>query len=164
MATALESIQTVKDHAENLKNGKERVQPGDPYTISSAAQSGEGVWQGDLGIRIVDSPDYYGFKISKYKKVKKLDDSHRKLVPGDTDGAKHHLDSIDGVEMWLPEDFYTNPDIETGPIIRISEPRSVVHTGSGRHGTVHLDPIHCYQFTYQQIYDQFANRTRRSRD
>lgn len=153
-----QTLERLQNHAKNLKDGLERVRPGDPYTFSSAADAGEGVWQGDLGIEIVRA-------IPKdYVKVTKPTAAHMKLVPGGEDGAKHHLDSLAGVTLYLPPEFEKDPNSLRGPAFKISEPRQIVHTGSGRHGTVNLDPTHAYQCRYQRVWEQEEQRERRARD
>ncbi len=70
-------------HAEIVSRGEhEKVRPGMPWSFTNAAQAGDGCWQGDLGLEILDS-------IPKgYVLVKKPVDADRQLVPGQTQGEQ----------------------------------------------------------------------------
>ncbi len=156
---ASEAIVLIEDHARTVKEGRhETVKPGQPFSFNPAHEVGEGVWQGDLGIAIIAGvPDGYDL-------VKKPTTADRKLVPGSEDGAKHHLDSFDGVKLYHPKGWGKDMEMLAGPVLVVSKPRQIVHSGSGQHGTVGLCEGNTYGITYQRVWENEEARERRSRD
>ncbi len=80
------------------------------------------------------------------------------LVRGNTQGAKHCLDSLDGVELWLPKDW--SDDSLQGPFLRIAEQRTVLHP---THGAVVLI-AGSYLCCYQREHDRELAKARRAAD
>jgi len=151
MQTEIEQIQR---HAEAIKNGQhDKIGPGVPLTISRALTAGEGVAQGDLMLIVADKiPDGY----ERIKRPKEID---KQLVPGNTVGAKHCLDSTVGVKLYRPANW-TEASMD-GPCIVTTKERTVLHP---THGAVVIPAdmiVVCY---YQREFDAEQQRERRARD
>lgn len=149
-ATAFERVES---HNELLKSGEGKVQPGQPMNLSPALASDQAIAQGDFYLRLVDGvPE--GYVLAEEPSVQ--------LVQGETIGAKHCLDSLDGVQVFLPptwgEDENTN-----GPVLVIEKGanRELQHP---KHGNISL-PDDCTLDTwYQRAFDEESKRERRARD
>lgn len=147
-------IQELERHAALIRDGKhDRIGPGVPVQMSPALEPGEGVAQGDLYL-IVESrvPE-------DYVEVLQPQDSDRQLVPGQTVGAKHCLDSLEGVKMYRPN-LWSSESLE-GPHLVLSQDRVVLHP---THGAVTIPAgmsVTCY---YQREYDAEQKRERRALD
>jgi hypothetical protein len=146
-------IDVIEQEACAIRSGKHTIQPGQPQTLSSAASVGDGIWQGDLGIEVVGSvpADYV------------LDETgNTKLVPGDTVGSNHRLDSMDGVELYRPKDWYDSSyEGLAGPVFKLSNDRVITHP---RHGDVTVLAGFIIACRYQREYDLEQARERRARD
>jgi hypothetical protein len=153
MAT-LTPIEKLQRHAKRIANGNhERVKPGMPFRITEAASVGDGVWQGDLGLEIVaDVP-------AEYTLIEKPKDIDRQLVPGNTQGAKHCMDSLDGVTLYRPHNW--NAESMVGPCLVLSQERTVLHP---THGPVTIPAGFTVQCRYQREFDAEQRRERRARD
>lgn len=150
----LTEIEQIQKHAELIKNGEhDKIGPGIPLTISTALKSGEGVAQGDLMLIVADSvPLGYG----RIKRPKKLD---MQLVPGNTVGAKHCLDSLKGVTLYRPANW--NSESMDGPCIVTTVERTVLHP---THGAVTIPAGMTIVCHYQREFDAEQKRERRARD
>jgi hypothetical protein len=148
MITAIEKIQ---EHATRIKNGEhDKIGPGKPVTMSNALVAGEGVAQGDLMLIVVDSVPK-GFELRQEPSVQ--------LVPGNTVGAKHCLDSLDGVELFYPEEW--SEESLVGPVMRLSQERTVLHP---THGAVTIPGGMLVGCFYQREWDREVAAERRARD
>lgn len=128
----------------------EKVQPGMPVVLTNAATVGDAVRQGDLYLIVVNSVP------ENYKRDLK---TSNQLVPGQTQGSRHCLDSLDGVEIFLPVNW--NEDSLDGPCLVLHKERTVLHP---THGAVTIAPGHTIQCVYQREYDKELARERRTRD
>lgn len=142
----------IKEHAQRIINGQERVKPGMPLAFTEASTPDDAIWQGDLCI-----------VISPLKKAPKgfvkQDEINLQLVPGNTEGSKHCLESSNGVEVYLPEVW--NDESQVGPFIMVKETCRILHPV---HGTVTIPAgfnVECY---YQREWDKEQARERRARD
>ena len=149
--TMTNAIDRIEAHARRIAAGEhETVRPGQPFRLNEAASVGDGVWQGDLGLEVVEAPP------EGYVKAKK---PLTQLVPGETRGARHCLDSTAGVEMWLPKEW---PEVtQLGPCFRLSEERTVEHPV---HGDVTIAAGHTILCSFQREYDHEQRRERRNAD
>jgi hypothetical protein len=68
------------------------------------------------------------------------------LVQGNTEGAKHCLDSLDGVQMAIPNIWDSLTGLR-GPMFRLEESRTVLHPV---HGDVTIPAGFCIQVWYQR--------------
>lgn len=135
---------------DKFRNHLESVSPGQPAAFNEACVPGDTIWQGDLGIEMIDAiPE-------GYKKAKKVG---VQLVPGNTQGARHCLNTEDGVKMYYPAN-YGQEDCLNGPAVEVTGGQSVTHPV---HGDVTLSKG-MYRFDYQREYDAEQKRERRARD
>lgn len=152
MATT--AIERVVKHAKKIADGKHpTVRPGLPHRLSDAAVAGDIGWQGDLKLTVIDKiPD--GFEL-----VKKPTDIDRQLVPGNTQGARHCLDSLAGVKLYRPTIW---PDSGlVGPCFVLTEERTIEHP---THGHVTIPAGFTIQCGYQREWDAEQKRERRNAD
>lgn len=146
-------IESLQSHVKKIQNGEhESVHPGQPARFTEACQAGDGIWQGDLGLELVDKvPDGYA----------KVDHKERnmQLVPGNTQGSRHCLDSLSGVEVYLPQNF--NEESLQGPCLVLSKERTVLHP---THGPVTLLANSIILCRYQREWDKELQKQRRQQD
>lgn len=147
-------IETLERQVAAIKDGSHDViRPGLPYRINEAITAGYGVWQGDLAIEVVDAVP------EGYIKLESPGDGDRQLVPGNTEGAKHALDSLDGVELYRPAAW---PDVtDLGPAFVLHKERTVTHP---THGDVTIAAGHTVLCSYQREWDAEARQARRNAD
>jgi hypothetical protein len=149
----MEAIREITTHAKAIREGREEVKPGMPANFTAASQAGDGVWQGDLGLEIVDAvPD-------GYVNVKRPKAADRKLVPGITEGSRHTLDSLDGVKLFRPEKW--DEESLAGPCFVLTEERTVLHP---THGPVTIPAGFTVLCRYQREWDKIQQQERRARD
>lgn len=147
-------IQEIQNHATKIQNGEhDRIGPGFPVTMSRALEVGEGVAQGDLNIIIVESIPKH------YHRVDRPTQQDRQLVPGNTIGAKHCLDSLEGVEIYRPEQW--SDESLDGPCLIVHQERSILHP---IHGTVTIPAGMTVGCFYQREWDKELAKERRARD
>lgn len=132
-ATADRVFTEVAEHAEQIQN--------DSAHDLSRMKIGDEWRQGDVGI-IRLSDDFTTRNSSQL--IQTLNPSV-KLAPGNTQGIRHCLDSLDGVEMFT----LGNPTPLDGPILKTSKPRSILHP---EHGDAVNLPPGCYAITYQRAF------------
>jgi hypothetical protein len=161
---SLTTIERIQRRVNRIANGKDlKVKPGQIERFSEAATEGDFIRQGDLYLIVAQSPgdkskfawdDY--LKSSGYSTPKK---PSPQLVPGNTQGAKHCLDSLDGVELLLPANW--NEESLQGPFLRITKQRTVQHP---THGAVVIPAGFAILCSYQREYDKEQAKERRARD
>lgn len=147
-ATAIEKIQK---HLEVIKSGNGRVAPGQPLTFSTASTENDAIWQGDLQIVISAKPEAGMVKLDK-KNIT------AQLVPGNTQGAKHCLNTTD-VEMYVPKDW--NEESLMGPWVKSSKEVTIQHP---THGDVIVPAGMAFQCYYQKEWNKEEAKERRARD
>lgn len=148
------AIDRIEKHVSHSKASKDpAVMPGRPERFTDAAQSGDVIAQGDLYLMIVDSvPD-------GYKQVLKPKVIDKQLVPGNTVGSRHCLDSHAGVALYHPENWDGN-DLR-GPCLVLTQERTILHP---THGNVTIPAGFTVLCGYQPEFDVEARRERRARD
>lgn len=149
------TIQRMVEYTADVNAGNhEVVKPGMPFHLNKAATPDvDGVCQGDLYIRVISKVP------ENYTKAKK---PFLQLVPGNTIGAHHCLDSLDGVELFLPPNWPQCADNEfIGPVMRLSEKRVIKHP---RHGDITIDGGMTVDINYQLNYDDQLKAERRAAD
>lgn len=145
-------IEDMVSHAAAMN--PEQVRPGLPYRVSEATSVGEGVWQGDLGLEIVAAvPAAY--------QLAPQTDAARQLVPGSTQGARHCLDSLDGVALYHPAGWGPTYDGLAGPCFVLSQERAITHPV---HGQITIPAGFTVLCRYQREYDAEQRRERRNAD
>ena len=144
---------TIDQTMTRLQSHLESVRPGEPFTISGAADVGDGCWQGDLGIEIVAAVP------ADYVQIKRPRTADRQLVPGNTEGSRHCLDSLRGVTIFRPAKW----DAESlqGPCLVLTQARTITHP---KHGDVTIPAGRTVLCRYQREFDAEQRRERRARD
>ena len=131
----------------------ETVRPGQPSSFTMACVQGDCIDQGDLRLVVVDAPP------SGWSEVVHMKKADRQLVPGNTRGAKHCLDSLEGVRLFHPKEW--SEESLWGPCFSVSEERVVLHPV---HGAVTVPPGLTILCRYQREYDKELAKERRTRD
>jgi len=145
-------IDDIEQHCRSIADGCEKVYPGMPLRFTEASTSGDCIWQGDLGLVVVDNENIPQGYV-------KPDNKTVQLVPGNTVGSKHCLDTLDGVEMYVPSKW--NEETLQGPFLVISKEVTVLHP---THGNVTIPAGFNVQCYYQREYDRELERERRAKD
>lgn len=142
------TIDEIVGKLEEIKANIPKIGPGNPFRFSEAATVNDRVWQGDLAITIADKvPDNYEPVNCKEK--------DRQLVPGNTEGSKHCLDSLDGVTMYRPKNW--GMESLDGPYLILNKERTIMHPTHG-HITIPAGfAVHC---TYQVNLDEMERMAR----
>lgn len=145
------SIHTITRHAARVASGKDpKVRPGVPAAFTAAAAPGDFGWQGDLKLTIVEKvPD-------GYVHVKAPTEADKQLVPGTTQGARHCLDSLQGVTLYRPKEWGVG-----GPCLVLALDRRILHP---THGTVTVPAGTVVLCSYQREWDKQQQAARRSVD
>lgn len=150
----LTEIEQIQRHAEAIRNGEyDKIGPGIPLRMSNALFVGEGVAQGDLNLIVADGVP------SSYVRIEKPKAIDRQLVPGNTVGAKHCLDSLAGVKLYRPAQW--TAESMDGPCIVTTKERVVLHP---THGAVTIPAGMTVVCHYQREFDAEQRRERRARD
>lgn len=154
-------MQTITELTKTMQQHLHTVTPGQHATLSASHTTGDGVWQGDLGLEIVDSvPD--GYELVSHPK-----DEDRQLVPLDGGPGSHHrLASFDGVTLYRPNGWgQTETDLR-GPCVVFASPNSIIHEPGHDHphGTVHIESPMIVACRYQRNLDADERAERRAAD
>jgi hypothetical protein len=151
MQTAIEKI---VNHAAKIKAGEiEQVKPGMPIAFTDACVAGDTIRQGDLYLVIVaDVP-------KGYAEVTKPTKADRQLVPGNTEGSRHCLDSLAGVKMYRPAKW--DEESLDGPCLVLTKARKVLHP---THGTALLPAGFTVVCKYQREFNKEQQKALRARD
>lgn len=147
MTVISEMVQFVK----KIVSGEENVKPGQTIRITEGCVVNDRVWQGDLAITVAKEQPPVNFR--KAEKVV------LQLVKGETIGAKHCLESSEGVEQYLPPD--SQEYMLIGPWLKLTKANSILHP---IHGKVEIPAGFCVQITYQREYDEEQKAARRAKD
>lgn len=127
-----------------IKASAEKIKCGDLQRFPEAASPGDYFRQGDVYITYLSAVPNDLVAVAK---------PERQLAPGNTQGSRHILDSLDGVKMFVKP----NPTELDGPVLELTKERVVTHP---EHGDVSL-PCGVYATTYQRT---FADELRRVKD
>lgn len=137
MQTAIEStVQEQASHLESIEHGK-------PERLSNAMTVNEYFPQGDVYFGPVEKVP------SSYERVGNPSKEDQQLVPGNTIGSRHCLDSLDGVELYHPKEW--SEESLLGPVIVFNKERTVLHP---THGNITVPEGMTIQFAYQRNYNQ----------
>lgn len=144
------TIDRINSKARAIRDNRDDIKPGQPVRISEAASVNDYVRQGDLYLIVVDKKpaDYVKQKIETVQ-----------LVPGNTEGAKHCLDSFDAVDLWVPKDW--NAESLDGPCFTAKREVTVLHP---THGPVTVPAGMTIVCRYQREFDAEQKRERRNAD
>lgn len=136
MTTATKEFKAIQQHAESIKNDE-------AHTLETMSV-GDCWYQGDVRIMRLPAlpPNCEPIK------------GEAQLAPGNTQGSRHILSSLAGIEMFRLADA-TPLD---GPVFKADRPVTVTHP---EHGDLTLNEPGIYGVTYQR---QFAEELRRVAD
>lgn len=149
-------IKEIVDYASKIADGSESVKPGTAVRFTEASTVNDRIWQGDLAITIksVVPKSYRLISSNEFIKL-----NNNQMVHGSNQGSKHCIDSFDGVEMYIPNEW--NEESLQGPFLILTKERTITHP---KHGDVTIPANFCVQITYQREYDEEQKRERRARD
>lgn len=160
MATALKNkrqvtgLAKIETHAKRIRDGHESVRPGQEFRMTTAFAPGDAVAQGDLTLEVVAGGPPQG-----YVEVNRPKASDRQLVPGQTQGARHCLDSLAGVKLWRPAKW-TEESLD-GPYFETNQERTVEHPV---HGPVVIPAGMSILCSYEKEWDREQAKARRVAD
>lgn len=137
MTTVKEVFNTIEQEAEKIQNDL-------PQRFSEAASDGDTARQGDLYIIYCESLP---------KNCDIIEKPNSQLAEGNTQGSRHILDSLVGVEMY----DISNKTVLDGPVMKTTQERTITHP---EHADIILPPG-VYKIRYQR---QHAEELRRQRD
>ena len=148
------TIDRILDTVQQINDGRhESLSPGMPFTIPESWGVGEAGAQGDLIFVIADQvPD-------DYKRIQNPIAKDLQLVPGNTKGSRHCLDSFDGVTLYRPRDW--SEEGLKGPHIIVTKERVVTHP---THGHWTIPAGRQITFEYPRVWDAEQQRERRNAD
>lgn len=158
---ALSTIEKIQKRVAKIASGKDlKVKPGQVERFSEAVVDGDLIRQGDLYLIVAERGNRFSWEKflvdNGYTKARK---PSAQLVPGNTEGAKHCLDSLNGVEVWLPRDW--NEESLQGPFLRCKQERTVQHPV---HGAVIIPAGMSILCAYQREFDKEQAKSHRARD
>jgi hypothetical protein len=147
------TIERIESHRQLIADGRhDRIRPGQPMRFPDAADYGDFIWQGDLKLVLLDRVP------NGYEQVKRPTKADQQLVPGNTEGSRHGLDSLRGVRLYRPA---TWPNGLAGPVLVVSEERVIEHP---KHGHVTIPAGRIVGCTYQREWDAEQRQERRNAD
>ncbi len=154
MSKVMTAIDRVTSHAKRIAGGKYKVKPGQKHRMSEAMEPGDYGCQGDLKIKVMAGVP---------KGYTKAEKPFTQMVPGNTEGAKHCLDSLKGVTLYLPPNWPACAETDrTGPVLVLTEARTLLHP---THGAVEIPA--CFpavELSYPQEWDAMQRQARRNAD
>lgn len=160
MSTAVlngdEILTKIQSRRNQFLDSLPKIGAGNSIEFSDAVSHNDRIWQGDLGIAYVENTVPEGYV---QVDLKQEGDKCRQLVPGNTEGSKHVLRSLDGVKMWRPKDW--NDLSLNGPYIQLTKPNVIEHP---THGPVLLKSGCSYETGYQVNLDLESKIEARARD
>ena len=137
------AIDKITEHLEQIRHGMS-------IRFTEACAPPDSLRQGDLYLTIVDKvPE--GYVLKKKPGVQ--------LVPGTNVGSKHCLDSLQGVKVYLPQQW--GPESLDGPCLVLTEEREVLHP---IHGKVTIPAGFTILCTYQREWEKEQAKARRAAD
>jgi hypothetical protein len=151
----MSAIETIQEHARRIAASKDpAVMPGRPEKFTEGSTAGDIIAQGDLYLMIVDEVP------AGYTRVAKPLAGDKQLVPGITQGAKHCLNRVKGVELYRPADWGKGESL-LGPCFRSKNEVTVLHP---THGDVTVPAGMTVLCGYQPEFDAELRRERRNAD
>lgn len=151
------AIAEIQNHAQQIADGKhDTIKPGMPFRIPDSWLSGDAVAQGDLIITVVDKIP------AGYKPVAKPTAADKQLVPGNTEGAKHCLESLKGLKLFRPQGWPASAETDyCGPAFTAKNDVTILHP---THGPVTVPAGVTVRCDYQREFDAESQRERRNQD
>lgn len=144
-------IEEIVSYASKIASHEiENVYPGMNLRFTEACTVNDRIWQGDLALTVATSVP---------KEYKLAEDFDGQLVKGNNQGARHCLDSTDGVEVYLPPGW--NEESLDGPFLVFNREATILHP---KHGNVTVPVGFIINCTYQREHDKELQRERRAKD
>lgn len=165
MSVAVEScekgcdvIDRIVQTCEQVRAGDHELKPGMPVHLTGAESVGDVISQGDFWIIVSDKTPEEIKADANFK----WKPGHVQLVVGNTEGAKHCLNTqyVDMVDVYVPVDW--NEESMQGPFLVVKKHGVVIE--HPKHGHVHLYKDTVYECLYQKEWDREQKAERRSRD
>lgn len=144
----MNAIEEITRHAQHIM---ETVGPGLPAVLNEAACAGQGGWQGDVRIEIIESIP------AGCTLVKRPTERDRQLAPGTTQGSRHCIRDLKTVQFYRRD---TDSPL-LGPCFVCKAETVIDHPV---HGAVTIAKGHTIQIRYQREWDQEQRRERRNLD
>lgn len=142
---ATQTVNTASANFAKVLSSVEEIKNDAPQRFPEAASFGDYMRQGDVYVELLEVVP---------QNSKKVEEMHAQVVPGNTKGSRHILDSLDGVKMFTK----TNPTELDGPILLLEKERVLTHP---EHGNIILPADRVYAITFQRA---FANEMKRAQD
>ncbi len=133
-------VENMVEHVAKMRSEDAPVKPGQPERFTEACTAGDTIAQGDVHFIMASRchlPDSY----VKWDNIP----SNLQLVHGSDIGSMHCLDSMDGVEAYVPEGW--SAESLAGPFLILSKERKGLHP---KHGDVTFIADSCIMVTYQR--------------
>lgn len=138
MSTAMKTMKTMSatEHVDTVRNVAESIKSDETQYFPIAASSGDRHRQGDIYITLLKGlPD----------NTVKVEKPPMQLAPGNTQGSRHCLRSLEGVTMYTLK----SPTVYDGPILQLAVENEIMHP---EHADV-VFPPGCYAISYQRTED-----------
>lgn len=146
-------LEMMKEKITSLRNGDAPILPGTRETFTEACTRMDRIWQGDVAFTLKNKSDMPADYVKWDNPPANL-----QLVHGSDVGSMHCLDSMDGVEAYVPMGW--DQESMKGPFLVLSENREGLHP---KHGDVGLLAGTCVHVTYARELDK-EMRIARSKD
>jgi len=164
-------LERLESHVAEIRSGRNpKLQPGQPVHLTEACSVNDAVVQGDIIVTVVRAQaekwkDGATLKTVKklipkgYVQIENITGPFLQLVPGQTEGARHCLESGDGITMYRPAEWLEeNLD---GPLLFCSKPNKILHPV---HGPVFISGGMVVKIDYDRQWDLEQAKERRARD
>lgn len=151
--TVKESLGRIREQHGRIVSGQTKLGPGQPTEFTGAESPGDCRAQGDLNLiwRENGPPKDYVLRTNR----------NVQLVPGNTTGAKHCLDSVAAVAVYDPPGFGPEYEGLNGPFLVTRGRTTILHP---THGAVSIPAGSNIECRYQRNYDEELKRERRALD
>lgn len=146
-------LEQMKEKITKLRNGDAPILPGTREQFTEACTRMDRIWQGDVAFTIKNREDIPHEYVKWDEPPANL-----QLVHGSDIGSMHCLDSIDGVEAYIPQNW--NAESMKGPFLILTQDREGTHP---KHGNVGMLKNTCVHITYARELDR-EQRISRAKD
>jgi hypothetical protein len=128
------------NHVKKMRSQDAPVKPGQPERFTEACTVGDTIAQGDVNFILAEKRHLP----SDYVPWENIPDNLQ-LVHGSDIGSMHCLDSMEGVEAYVPNNW--SAASLRGPFLMLSQERTAPHP---KHGNVTFTKDSCIMVTYQR--------------
>lgn len=173
--TFRETFQRLTDHQQKIRNGENKVSPGETaYFTDAFVPNVDGISQGDVDLVLVDKvPDGYTLRDPKLG---------TQIAPGNTRGSRHHvvIDDVNrnplitdeekaestgglGFQIFDPPGWSPTYDELNGPVVVAHRETTIGHVQGG-HGPVVIQPGQIVECRFARVWEEEEKRARRNQD